>query len=464
MTQVEHGTILARRRLLRLTASVLGAAAAGALAAACGGAPAATPTKPPAAPASAPTSAPAAAKPAAPAGAGPKILLRLNGIDPPGQEFANKFIADYNAQNKVNVEIDYTDWASSFQKITTGLAGGTAPDIFMGGGLWTPVIASKNGTLELDTYLKDWPEWNDWYEVARKDVTYNGKIHAIPYRMNARGNIIYRKSLFEKAGLDPNKPPATWEEALAMAAKLTQKDSSGKITIAGWHIVMAPPDLSQQYEDALYQMDGNYFNEDRTKPLNNTPEGEAALQFWVNFVEKGIVPKEGMDSGVPNLNAYTAGKIALFPGWPQDMLNTKLNAPQIWEDTLVAPPLKQKVQKYQIYVDKYMIYKRTKAPDESVKLVKALVSGEAGIKLGIEGTWGLPARKEHEKAPSYQDPRMKVFLSNIQYGKTRQIVPQHFDVQPTMGRHVEMAVKGVKSVKEALKEMDDAVLKILRGG
>jgi multiple sugar transport system substrate-binding protein len=460
MTQVEHGTILARRRLLRLTASVLGAAAAGALAAACGGAPAATPTKPPAAPASAP----AAAKPAAPAGAGPKILLRLNGIDPPGQEFANKFIADYNAQNKVNIEIDYTDWASSFQKITTGLAGGTAPDIFMGGGLWTPVIASKNGTLELDTYLKDWPEWNDWYEVARKDVTYNGKIHAIPYRMNARGNIIYRKSLFEKAGLDPNKPPATWEEALSMAAKLTQKDSSGKITIAGWHIVMAPPDLSQQYEDALYQMDGNYFNEDRTKPLNNTPEGEAALQFWVNFVEKGIVPKEGMDSGVPNLNAYTAGKIALFPGWPQDMLNTKLNAPQIWEDTLVAPPLKQKVQKYQIYVDKYMIYRRTKAPDESVKLVKALVSGEAGIKLGIEGTWGLPARKEHEKAPSYQDPRMKVFLSNIQYGKTRQIVPQHFDVQPTMGRHVEMAVKGVKSVKEALKEMDDAVLKILRGG
>jgi ABC-type glycerol-3-phosphate transport system substrate-binding protein len=145
------------------------------------------------------------------------------------------------------------------------------------------------------------------------------------------------------------------------------------------------------------------------------------------------------------------------------MLNTKLNAPQIWEDTLTAPPLKQKVQKYQIYVDKYMIYKRTKAPDESFRLVRALVSGEAGIKLGIEGTWGLPARKEHEKAPSYADPRMKVFLANIQYGKIRQIVPQHFDVQPTMGRHVEMAVKGVKPVKEALKEMDEAVLKIIQG-
>ena len=54
--------------------------------------------------------------------------------------------------------------------------------------------------------------------------------------------------------------------------------------------------------------------------------------------------------------------------------------------------------------------------------------------------------------------------SNIQYGKPRQVVPQHFDVQPTMGRSVEAAVKGAKTVKEALKEMDDAVTKILQGG
>jgi multiple sugar transport system substrate-binding protein len=398
----------------------------------------------------------------APSG-GAKILLRLNGIDPPGQEFANQFIADYNAENNVNIEIDYTDWASSFQKIATGLAGGTSPDIFMGGGLWTPVIASKGGSLALDDYIASWPDWEDWYEGARQDVTYQGKIHAVPYRMNARGNIIYRKSMFEQAGLDPDKPPATWEEAHEMAAKLTRKQDD-KFEVAGWHIVMNPPDLTQQYEDALFQAGGNYFNEERTQPLNNTPEGEEALQFWVSFIENGVLPQEGMDSGVPNLNAYSAGKIALFPGWPQDMLNTKLNAPEIWEDTLVGPPLMHKERRYQIYVDKYFVYSGTKAPEESVALVRALVSGEAGIKLGIEGTWGLPSRKEHESAPSYQDPRMQVFLSNIQYGKPRQVVPQHFDVQPAMGREVEAAIRGVKTVQQALADMDDVVLKIIQGG
>lgn len=401
---------------------------------------------------------------AAPASAGAaKILLRLNGIDPPGQEFANQFIVDYNATHNVTVEIDYTDWPSSFQKITTGMAGGTAPDIFMGGGLWTPVIASKDGALDLDEWIVGWDEWDDWYESARQDVTYEGKIRAIPFRLNARGNIIYRKSLFEAAGLDPEKPPTTWEEAHEMANLLTQKEGD-KYLVAGWHVAQPANDLTQQYEDALYQAGGNYFNEDRTQPLNNTPEGEAALQFWVSFVEEGVLPPEGMDSGVPNLHAYSAGKLALFAGWPQDMLNTKLNAPEIWDDTLVGAPLMHKERRYQIYVDKYFVYSRTKVPNESVELVKALVSGDAGIRLGIEGTWGLPSRREHESAPSYQDPRMQVFLQNIQYGKPRQIVPQHFDVQPAMGREVEAAVRGVKTVQQALADMDDVVTKILQGG
>lgn len=406
---------------------------------------------------------PAASTAAGATSGGAEILLRLNGIDAPGQEYANQFIADYNAQNNVNVEIDYTDWPSSFQKITTGIAGGTAPDVFMGGGLWTPVIASKNGSLVLDDYIAEWSEWNDWYESARADVTYLGKIHAVAYRTNARGNIIYRKSLFEEAGLDPNTPPQSWEDAHEFAAKLTKKQDD-KFDLAGWFIGMTPTDLTQQYEDALFQAGGNYFNEDRTQPLNNTPEGEAALQFWVYFVEQGILPKEGLDSGVPNLHAYSAGKVALFAGWPQDMLNVKLNAPDIWEDTLVAPPLRNKEQIYQLYIDKYFVYSGTKVPNESVDLVRALVSEDAGIKLGIEGTWGLPARKAHEKASIFEDPRLQVFISNTQYGKPRQIVPQHFDVQPAMGREVEAAIHGVKTVQQALADMDDVVLDIIQGG
>ena len=38
----------------------------------------------------------------------------------------------------------------------------------------------------------------------------------------------------------------------------------------------------------------------------------------------------------------------------------------------------------------------------------------------------------------------------------------YFDVQPAMGREVEAAMQGVKTVKQALKDMDDEVTKILK--
>jgi multiple sugar transport system substrate-binding protein len=463
--------LVSRRRLFAGAAAFGGAA----LLAACG-----TPTRPtevpkPSAP---PTNTPApaaAAKPAdkpaeapkpagqpAAGGTGAKILLRLNGISPPVQEYANKLMADYGREKGVTVEIDYTDWASSFQKITTGIAGGTAPDIFMGGGLWTPVIAARGGSLELDAHIKNMKDWTDWFQVARDDVVYQGKTHAIPYRANSRGNIIYRKSLFEKAGLDPKKPPTTWEEAYDYAAKLTQK-SGDKWDLAGWHIVFVPIDLSQQYEDALFQNGGNYFNADRTAPTNNTPEGREALQFWVGIVEKGIVPKQGMDAGVPNLNAYSAGKVALYPGWPGDINNARLNAPAVFEDTVVGPPLKRKEQRLQLFIDKYFVFSKTKVADPAWALLETLSQPQVNNRIGIEADWGLPIRQASaDTSEVYKDPRMKVVVDNVKFGKIRQVVPQHFDVQPAMGRHVEAAVKGAKSVEQALKDMDEEVTKILK--
>lgn len=431
--------------------------------------PAKTAEKQPAAPtvggpaaAAKPTEAPKpASASAASGGGGAKIIVRLNGIDPPGQEFANKWIADYNRTNNLAVEIDYTDWGTSFQKITTGIAAGTAPDIFMGGGLWHGVIPAKGGSLELDPYIKSYKDWEDYYDVPKKDVTVQGKVVAIPYRQGGKGNIFLRKSLFEKAGLDPTKPPATWDDAQQMAAKVTQK-AGDKWDVAGWHFWIGG-DCSQQYEDALFQMGSGYFNDDRTKPTNNTPEGVEAMQFWVTFVEKGMVPKQGMDSGVPNMHAYTAGKIALFPGSPQDVLNAKLNAPAIWADTIVAAPLKRRVQAQQLFVDKYFIYKRTKVPDLSWALLEQLVSPSVNEKIVIEGSWGGPVRKAAEAAEVYKDPRWRTMIASLKLGRPRQVVPQHFDVQPAMSRQFEAAVKGAKSVKDALKDMDDEVAKILKG-
>ena len=62
-----------------------------------------------------------------------------------------------------------------------------------------------------------------------------GKTWGIPFQ---RSTIVlyWNKDLFKEAGLDPNKPPANWDEMVEYAQKLTKGDASGKVTQWGVQI------------------------------------------------------------------------------------------------------------------------------------------------------------------------------------------------------------------------------------
>ena len=172
-TRRDPAAAIGRRRLTRLALLGLGATTIAPLVAACGGA-VAPPSPPPVASPS------IAASP--PGGAATRLLLRLNGLEAPAQQFANAFVADHGRQHGVAVEVDHTDWLSSFAKITTGLAGGLAPDVFMGGAIWIPVLASQQALLPLDPLVQGWAEWADFYESCppRRHLRRRGVRRAVP--------------------------------------------------------------------------------------------------------------------------------------------------------------------------------------------------------------------------------------------------------------------------------------------
>lgn len=424
--------------------------------------------------------APAAAAPAAPAPAAPsggddamadkgeemmmfddvEIEFRFNGLNPAGQEAARTEIAKFKDLTGIQVKPDFSDWASSFQKITTGFAAQSAPDIWYGGGLWTPVLAAKGQVLEIDEYVANWDEWSDFYPRGLEDVTYEGHIQGVPYRFNYRASAVIRASFFEAAGLDPS-PPTTWDELNEATPKLTIKDGD-IFEQAGINI----QHHTQVYEDWLFQAGGNYFSEDRTMPLNNSPEGITALS---QHVRAGLVdetmPKEGMDSGVPNLHAFCAGRVAYQQLWPGNVGNCETNAPDVFADVVVGEPLRgPKEQIMQIYVDKYMPWKLTKNPDATFETMKYFASPGPNHDINVVGDRSMPCRVAMEAYELYKQEPWKTYSQNgNKFGKGRQIVPEHFDVQPAMSRWVEKAALGELTVEETLEGMDAEVLEIITG-
>ncbi|HUX87888.1 MAG TPA: extracellular solute-binding protein [Chloroflexota bacterium] len=469
-----------RRRFLQGVLSGAGILAASGLVAACSSQSAASPTAAPSGSAkavAAPTTAPAAnsssaasaAKPttaatpaaqAAPSGAGVSVQVRWNGLAKSANDYVKKFVADWNAKNTTKINADFSDWGSSFQKITTGIAGGIAPDVFCGGGLWTPVIASAGGAHALDSYVKTFKDWSDWYPVTQQDVVWNGKIYAIPYETGTMENTAYRKSIFEQKGI--KNPPSTWDDAKSLAKELTVRDGdTWKVT--GWDFMVNNTTMVQDYEDCIDQIGSHIFNADKTKPTNNTPEGEEALSFLVWFVENKIMPAAGLGPHIPNVSGWSTGIPAQGRMTYVDVQYAHDYAPKVLDDTIIAPPLKNVKRAQVLYVDKYMMFSKSKHPDEAWQVLEGITTTDFLVTVFGEGDWALPARKAAATAKFYQEPHIKVVVDNLQYAVPREAVPQSFDVQTTMSRIVESAIRGATPVKDALKQMDDEVTKIMKG-
>ena len=149
--------------------------------------------------------------------------------------------------------------------------------------------------------------WLDsFYPTLMENGRTAGKTWGIPFQ---RSTIVmyYNKDAFRAAGLDPDKPPATWDEMAAMGKKLTKSDGSQwgvMIPSTGYPYWMFGA-LTMQNDQVLMNGDGNttYFDD---------PAVIGALQFWKDLGSKhGVMPKGTIEWGTLRQN-FLEGKTAIM--------------------------------------------------------------------------------------------------------------------------------------------------------
>ncbi len=130
-----------------------------------------------------------------------------------------KGLADAYTKDHPNVTFEITnlDNEAYKAKLATVMQAGDPPDLFWswgGGVLWAYADAglTRDITPELTANNN---EWKDTFAAQAALELYgkDGKYYGAPFDWGAVG-MWYNKALFKKAGLDPEKPPATWAELL----------------------------------------------------------------------------------------------------------------------------------------------------------------------------------------------------------------------------------------------------------
>jgi multiple sugar transport system substrate-binding protein len=124
---------------------------------------------------------------------------------------------------------------TNIAKLLTSIRGGAAPDVYLADRFTVPQRASEGVLAELPEAgaLKD-----QYLEFAWNETQYQGKTFALPFDTDARA-LFYNKDMIEAAGEDPAKldianGPATIDEVLAIADKITKEDANGNYETMGW--------------------------------------------------------------------------------------------------------------------------------------------------------------------------------------------------------------------------------------
>jgi sn-glycerol 3-phosphate transport system substrate-binding protein len=163
-----------------------------------------------------------------------------------------------------------------------------------------------------------------FFPAFMKNSQTGGKTWGVPFQ---RSTIVlyWNKEAFKDAGLDPNKPPATWAEQVQFARKLTKRDAGGNVTQWGLQVPSSgfPYWLFQGFTT---QNDVLLMNEAGTHTYFDKPAVVEALQYWVDLSQKHKVMAPGVIEWGTTPKDFFERKTAMMWTTTGNLTNVRKNA------------------------------------------------------------------------------------------------------------------------------------------
>ena len=212
------------------------------------------------------------------------------------------------------------DYNEMVDKIRVAAAGNAAPEVARLTLLWAPEFAARGQFAEIR--LEDYGfKREQFWSGALKSCTWNDKLYGIPTN-NETMAFIWNKQIFAEAGLDPEKPPATWADVAAYSKQIKEKTGRsgygmvGRVN-AGNTPYRVMPVLWAYGSGALDETDENpTYQEVRI----NNEGGVAALQLHHDmYVRDRSVPASALtNTQTENGDLFISGQIAMVISHPSE--------------------------------------------------------------------------------------------------------------------------------------------------
>ena len=302
-----------------------------------------------------------------------------------------------------------------------------------------------------------------FYPALMENSKAKGKIWGIPFQ---RSTIVmyHNKDAFKDAGLDPNKPPATWDEMAAMAQKLTKKDASGNVTRWGVHI----PSTGYAYWmfQALCIQNGlELMNPDGNQTYFDKPEVVAALQYWRDLAVKHKAMPEGTIDWGTLRQKFLEGATAIM--WHTTGNLTAVREGAKFDFGVSMLPASKRRGSPTGGGNFYLFKKASKAEQEAaLKFIKFMTAPE------LSARWSIATGYVATRADAYETQTLKKYVSEFpaaavardqfQYSVAELAVHENARVKKFLDDAIQSVLTGAKPPKEALDSAQQQAERVLK--
>lgn len=383
-----------------------------------------------------------------------KLVFLRAGTEDYKKEAFMKMIEGFEKEHpEYEVEYQEAPWGDDFEtKLNTGFASGTAADVIHYS-LSSIGARVPMGQYEcLDDYVADWGDMADFYDSVIESGSIGGKVYGIPYTPDARMFAI-NTELFEKAGLNPDNPPSTWEELKEAHEKLLVKDKSGNVTQCGFGLPTSGANINQ-YLQIFAMQNGveNLVDESNDKILFNEPEAVGALNFMKELKDIGLVEWDNTQSDQNPFHNGTAAMTILN----ENEFNS-INTGDLEGKIKMVPMFSEENSATFCGMHFMFMNANSKQKEGAWELMKYMCS-ENSMNLWMDTVGAAPVRSSLEKPYLEKNPENGPrIMEAIENGKDTPKVPYFNSVLTYVDDAMEQVYYDQSNAKTALNEAAEKV-------
>jgi ABC-type glycerol-3-phosphate transport system substrate-binding protein len=244
---------------------------------------------------------------------GDKVTITVAGLQPGAEQTAvdalNERVEQFEATYPdIDIETQEYNWLAS--TFAADLAGGTLPDVFEVPATDTKVLIQNGQIADIDDQVQQLSYADDFNpEVLAAGLSEDGKVYAVPAKSIYAVALHYNRTLFTDAGLDPDKPPTTWDEVRAAAKTITDKTG-----VPGYAMMALDNAGGWQLTAAAYSRGGRtqVLDGDSYQATLTDPAVKESLEFLGDLKKDGsLLANTQLGWGDVN-SGFAAGQFAMY--------------------------------------------------------------------------------------------------------------------------------------------------------